>query len=102
VNQRIHGSSFLFPRYVDFAIRGFGRGEEPSGANVLRLIRIRLSDAESGKISLGCQAAKAATANRRFQFYKRGQLFIGAHNETLSIIAMRVSNEDCSPVGIDA
>jgi len=100
VNQRIHGSSFLFPRYVDFAIRGFGRGEEPSGANVLRLIRIRLSDAESGKISLGCQAAKAATANRRFQFYKRSQLFIRVHNETLSVAAMSVCDPDCSPFAI--
>jgi hypothetical protein len=24
-------------------------------------------------------------ANRRFQFHKRGQLFIGVHNETLSV-----------------
>ena len=32
-----------FPRYVDSAIRGSGRGEEPSGANVLRLNRIRLT-----------------------------------------------------------
>src|SRR5437899_12689912 len=42
LSQRIHGSSFLFPRYVDSAIRGSGRGEEPSGENVLRLIQIRL------------------------------------------------------------
>jgi hypothetical protein len=32
---------------------------------------------------------------------KRGQLFIGMHNKTLSIAAMRVSNPDCSPVGIN-
>jgi hypothetical protein len=31
--------------------------------------------------------------HRRFQFHKRGQLFIGAHNELLSVVAMRVSNE---------
>jgi hypothetical protein len=31
LSQRIHGSSFLVPRYVDSAIRGSGRGEEPSG-----------------------------------------------------------------------
>jgi hypothetical protein len=41
----------------------------------------------------------AATANRRFKFRKRSQLFIGAHDETLSI-AMRVSNPDCSPFTI--
>jgi hypothetical protein len=43
LSQRIHGSSFLFPRYVDSVIRGSGRGEEPSGANVPSLIRIRLN-----------------------------------------------------------
>jgi hypothetical protein len=29
------------------------------------------------------------------------QLFIGTHNETLSVAAMRVSNPDRSPVAID-
>jgi len=28
---------------------------------------------------------------------KRSQLFIGTHNETLSVAAMRVSNPDRSP-----
>src|SRR5439155_20843356 len=40
------------------------------------------------------------TANRRFQLNKRGQLFIRAHNETLSVAAMRISNEDCLPARI--
>jgi hypothetical protein len=35
-----------------------------------------------------------ARANRRFEFHKRRQLFLRAHNETLSVVAMRVSNED--------
>jgi hypothetical protein len=30
--------------------------------------------------------------NRRFQFEKRGQLFIRSHNEPLAVAAMRVSN----------
>jgi hypothetical protein len=30
-----------------------------------------------------------------------GKLFIRAHNETLSVAAMRVSNPDRSPVGIN-
>jgi len=34
-------------------------------------------------------------------FQKRSQLFIRPHNETLSIVAMCVSNPDCSPVGIN-
>ncbi|PYJ93574.1 MAG: hypothetical protein DME62_08250 [Verrucomicrobia bacterium] len=37
------------------------------------------------------------SSNRRFQFHERGQLFIGTHNETLSIAAMRVGDEDRSP-----
>jgi len=37
----------------------------------------------------------------RFQFQKSGQLFIRMHNETLSVVAMRISNPDRSPVGIN-
>jgi hypothetical protein len=40
-------------------------------------------------------------ANRRFQLDKSGQYFIRTHNETLSIAAMCVSNEDFSAVGIN-
>jgi hypothetical protein len=39
--------------------------------------------------------------NRRFKFHKRSQLFIRTHNETLSVVAMRISNPDRSPVGIN-
>jgi hypothetical protein len=34
----------------------------------------------------------AASANRRFEFHKSGQLFIPAHNETLFVVAMCVSD----------
>jgi hypothetical protein len=37
----------------------------------------------------------------RFEFQKRCQLFIRSRNETLSVAAMRVTNPDCSPVGIN-
>jgi hypothetical protein len=40
-------------------------------------------------------------ANHRFHLHKSRQLFIGMHNETLSVVAMRVCNPDCSPVGIN-
>jgi hypothetical protein len=36
---------------------------------------------------------EAIHRNRRFESRKRGQLFIRTHNETLSVAAMRVSNE---------
>jgi hypothetical protein len=39
-------------------------------------------------------------ASRRFKFHKRRQFFIRTHNEPLSV-AMRVSNKDWLPVGID-
>jgi hypothetical protein len=37
----------------------------------------------------------------RFEFQKRSQYFIGAHNETLSV-AMRVNNPDRSPFAIQS
>jgi hypothetical protein len=39
--------------------------------------------------------------NGRFEFQKASQLFIGTHNEPLSIVAMCVCNPDRSPVGIN-
>jgi hypothetical protein len=39
-------------------------------------------------------------ASRRFEFKKRSQLFISAHDETLSVTAMRVNNPDRLPVAI--
>ncbi len=33
--------------------------------------------------------------SRRFQLHGRRQFFIRTHNETLSVAAMRVNNEDC-------
>src|SRR5712692_9061778 len=41
-------------------------------------------------------------SNHRFKFEKRRQPFIRTHNEPLTVAAMRVSNEDCSPVGVHA
>ena len=40
-------------------------------------------------------------ANRRFEFQKRSQLFIRTHDETLSVVAVRVGNPDRSSVGIN-
>jgi len=51
----------------------------------LSLFRMRLAD----------------RANRRFKFHKRSQHFIRLYNETLSVVAMRVSNEDCSSATIN-
>jgi hypothetical protein len=40
-------------------------------------------------------------SNRRFEFDKRSQLFIRMHNKTLSVVAMRVSNENRRPLETD-
>jgi hypothetical protein len=39
--------------------------------------------------------------NRRRKSKKRSQLFIRSHNETFSVVAVRVRNPDRSPVGIN-
>jgi hypothetical protein len=39
--------------------------------------------------------------NCRFQFHERRQLFIRVHNETLSVVAMRVCNPNRSRFGIN-
>jgi hypothetical protein len=40
-----------------------------------------------------------AAVDRRFKFNKCSQLFIGMHNQVLTV-AMRVNSEDCSPARI--
>jgi len=52
------------------------------------------------KILRSRQANSRPTPKRRVQFHKRGQQFICAHDETLSV-AMRISNPDRSPVRIN-
>jgi len=43
----------------------------------------------------------SASPNRRFQFQKRAEPFVGVHNETLSVAAMCVSNPDRSPLRVN-
>jgi hypothetical protein len=80
---------------------GSGRDEEPSGREVLRLIRDPFSDVESARNYASLSSQFAARSDRRFQFQKRSQYFIGVHNEPLVIVPMRISNPDRSPVGIN-
>jgi hypothetical protein len=46
-------------------------------------------------------AVTCGLPNRGFEFHKRRQLFIRMHDETLSVVAVRVHNPNGSPVGID-
>jgi len=43
-----------------------------------------------------------AGPGRCFQFDKRRQDFIGSHKETLSVVAMRVRNPECSPLKVQS
>ena len=62
-----------------------------------------IRDSLSSFISRAPQSSgRSAASNRRFQFQKRSQLFIRAHNETLSVVAMRVNNPDRSPFKIES
>jgi hypothetical protein len=45
-------------------------------------------------------SGRLASRASRFQFHESRQLFIRVHNEALTVAAMRVSNEDCSPARI--
>jgi hypothetical protein len=52
-----------------------------------------LADFQSARTHLIRRCSKPLTGSDcRFEFHKRSQLFIGPHNETLSVAAMGVSN----------
>jgi hypothetical protein len=84
-----------FPAVLDLWNRGSGRGEEPGGAKGFCLIQIRFRDAEFGKHLANLSNQLAGSAGRWFKFHKRSQQFIRVHNETLSVVAMCVSNPGC-------
>jgi hypothetical protein len=92
---------FPFPAELSLTIAGPEETKNLAGRNVLRLIQIRIATSSLEEISSGCQDNSPQTPNRRFQFHKSSQLFIRTHNETLSVVAVRVGNEDRSPVRID-
>jgi hypothetical protein len=43
----------------------------------------------------------AGSPRAAFKFKKRAEFFVGVHNEALSVIAVRIRNEDCLSVGIN-
>jgi hypothetical protein len=61
----------------------------------------RLSDAEFGKNLANLSRQLPASSNCRFEFKKRSQYFIRTHNETLSVVAVHVSNPDCASLRIN-
>jgi hypothetical protein len=86
----------LFPAALISWIAGSDRGEKPSGKSPPPNSN-PFSDGEFGK-NLSCSSSTVgASANCPFQFLKRRQLFIGVHNETLSVIAVSIDIPDRSP-----
>jgi hypothetical protein len=71
------------------------------GFLTLPRIQISSNDGELCKNLTSLSRQENASPNRRFKFKKRRQLFIRVHNEALTVAAMRVSNPDGSPVGIN-
>jgi hypothetical protein len=91
----------FFPAQLTLWNCGSGKGEEPSGEEaVLRLIQIRLTVSSLEKIWLACQTNSPQRRIADSSSTKAANLSIRVHNKTLSIVAMRVSNPDCSPVAI--
>jgi hypothetical protein len=91
--------SLSFPRYVYCAIAG-PEGAKNQRGKVLRLIQNPLRTSSLRKISLGCQdnsgkyelplpAPETPSASRQ-----------RAQRNALSVVAVRVRNEDRLPVGI--
>jgi hypothetical protein len=76
---------------------GSGRDEEPAG-KILRLIQIRLAMSSFAKIlpARQAQSSQAGTANSSVP--QSESAFIRTHNETLSVVAVRVRNPGRSPV----
>jgi hypothetical protein len=101
LNRWIHGFSFLlfFPAALSQLVAG------PEGAKNLAgkcpppdSDPFNGVDSEENYASLSKQFA--ASADHRFEFQKRSQLFVSTHNETLSVAAMRANNPNRSPFGI--
>jgi hypothetical protein len=73
-------------------VAGLDEAKNPAGKSS-HLIQDRLGGADLGKNLANLSNQFAASANRRFEFKKRSQLFIRAYNEMLSVVARR-SNDD--------
>jgi hypothetical protein len=95
-------NSWFFLSFPATFSRGwrFSKRRRTQRGNVLRLIQNPFSGVEFGKNPACLSSQFAAKASCRFKFLKGGQLFLRSHHETLSVTAMRVCNEDCSPVAI--
>jgi hypothetical protein len=79
-----------------FGVAGPERAKNPAGKTPPP-VSDPFDGVESGKNPASLSSKKTATPTRRFNLYKRDQLFIRTRNEPLSVVAMCVCNQDCSP-----
>jgi hypothetical protein len=91
---------FLFPRCVDSVWLRVWKEAKNQRRKCPPPDSDPFNGVEFGENYANSSSQFAATPNRRFDFEKRSQLFVCAHNETLSVGAMCVNNKDCSPVRI--
>src|SRR5215467_14293691 len=92
--------TFLFPRRVNSAIVGLNEGKEAVGRSALSRIQVLVSVLFAKNLA-NLASQFGARANRRFEFHKRSQHFIGTNDETLSV-AVRVHNPDRAPFNIES
>src|SRR5258708_12852287 len=84
----------ILPRRIDSAIAGPEEAKNPAGERCPRSDSDLSNGIKFGKNLANLPKQFAANVDYRFEFQKCRQLFIRAHNKTLSAVAMRVSNSD--------
>jgi hypothetical protein len=82
---------FISPAVLIVCGRGSGRGEEPAGKSPPPDSN-PFSGPEFGKNPANLSRQFFVSANHGFEFEKRRQFFIGTHDETLSVVVVRVNN----------
>src|SRR5438128_293571 len=101
-SEGIYVGRYSAPRHYPILASGASRLNAPSlerATGVKTSIRF-FDDGPPYSACGSVLSVSPVSKNRRFDFDKRSQLFIRTHNETLSVVAMRVSNPDYSPARI--
>jgi hypothetical protein len=64
-------------------------------------IQLSINGGEFGENYASLSKQFVARPNRRFEFHKPAELFVGVHNKALSVAAMRIGDPDRSPLRIN-
>jgi hypothetical protein len=90
-----------FFRRVDSAIRGFPKGAKNPAGKTPPPASDPSNAGEFGKISSTVKTIRRKAQIADSSSRKARQLLIEANNEAFSVGAMRVSDPNCSPLGIN-